>query len=45
MFIKKTPAEFEALSEYQKEKYLDEKAQHEAKQAKETAETTATKLR
>lgn len=41
MFIKKTPAEFEALSEYQKEKYLDEKSQHEAKQMQEAADKSA----
>lgn len=40
-FVKKTPAEFEALSEYQKEKYLDEKAQYETKVAKENAEAAA----
>lgn len=41
VFVKKTPAEFEALSEYQKEKYLDEKAQHEAAQIKESADKSA----
>lgn len=41
MFVKKTPAEFEALSEYQKEKYLDEKAKYEAEQAKELAREAA----
>lgn len=40
-FVKKTPSEFEALSEYQKEKYLDEKSQHEAYIAKEQAEKSA----
>lgn len=41
MFVKKTPAEFEALSEYQKEKYLDEKAKHEAEQATALAKQAA----
>lgn len=40
-FVKKTPSEFEALSEYQKEKYLDDKAKHEADQTKEAAEKAA----
>jgi len=40
-FVKKTPAEFEALSEYQKEKYLDEKAAHEAAIVKDQAEKSA----
>lgn len=40
-FIKKTPAEFEALSEYQKEKYLDEKSAHEADLIKTQAEEAA----
>lgn len=40
-FVKKTPAEFEALSEYQKEKYLDEKAAHESSIAKEQADKAA----
>lgn len=41
VFVKKTPAEFEALSEYQKEKYLDEKSQFEAQQVKEAADKSA----
>ena len=41
MFVYKTPAEFEALSEYQREKYLDQKAQHEKEQAKEIADKAA----
>jgi len=41
MFVKKTPAEFEALSEYQKEKYLDEKAAHEAELIQERADKSA----
>lgn len=40
-FVKKTPAEFEALSEYQKEKYLDEKAAHEAAIVKDQVEKSA----
>lgn len=40
-FVKKTPAEFEALSEYQKEKYLDEKAAHEASIVKDQVEKSA----
>lgn len=43
MFVKKTPAEFEALSEYQKEKYLDAKADFEAKEADDRAEKAAQK--
>ncbi|MEI2271823.1 phage major capsid protein [Sphingobacterium sp. ML3W] len=38
MFKYLTAKEFEALSEYQQEKYLDEKREHEAKIAKEEAE-------
>jgi len=41
VFVKKSPAEFEALSEYQKEKYLDEKSAHEAAQVKEAADKSA----
>jgi len=40
-FVKKTPAEFEALSEYQKEKYLDEKSAHEATLVKDAADKAA----
>lgn len=40
-FKYKSPAEFEALSEYQKEKYLDDKLKHEAKLADERAEKAA----
>lgn len=40
-FKYKNPAEFEALSEYQKEKYLDEKQKHEAKLADDRAEKAA----
>lgn len=40
-FVTKTPAEFEAMSEYQKEKYLDEKAKHEQAVIKELAEKSA----
>lgn len=36
-----TDKEFEALSEYQREKYLDEKRQHEVKVAKEAATNAA----
>lgn len=35
------PEKYEALSEYQKEKYLDDKRKHEAKVAKEAAEKAA----
>lgn len=41
MFVYKTPAEFEALSQYEQEKYLDQKKAHEAEQAKENAKKTA----
>lgn len=41
MFVYKTPKELEGLSEYQLEKYQDEKIQYEAKQAKEMAEKVA----
>ena len=41
MFVYKTPKELEALSEYQLEKYLDEKQKHEEKVAKENAEKAA----
>lgn len=37
-FVKKTPAEFDALSEYQKEKYLDDKSKHEAQLQKESVD-------
>lgn len=37
MFVYKTPAEVEALSEYQREKYFDQKATHEKDQAKQMA--------
>lgn len=37
-----TDKEFEGLSEYQREKYLDEKRQHEVKATKEAAEKAAT---
>lgn len=40
-FTYKSPKELEDLSEYQLEKYLDEKAKFEAEQAKENAETAA----
>jgi len=40
-FVKKTPSEFEALSEYQKEKYLDEKSAYEQGLIKEQAEKSA----
>lgn len=40
-FVTKTPAEFEAMSEYQKEKYLDQKAKHEQSVIKELAEKSA----
>lgn len=43
MFIKKTVAEIEALSEYQREKYFDEKAAHEAEQTQKTAKDAAEK--
>src|ERR1700744_274762 len=36
-----SPAEFDALSEYKKEQYLDNKAKHEAKLAGESAKTAA----
>lgn len=38
-----SPAEFDALSEYKKEKYLDEKSKHEAKLAADAAEKSAKK--
>ena len=38
MFEYKTPAEIEAMTEYQREKYFDQKREHEAKVAKENAE-------
>lgn len=38
-----SPAEFDALSEYKKEKYLDEKAKHEQKMSAEAAEKAAEK--
>lgn len=40
-FVKKTPTEFEALSEYQKEKYLDEKSAYEQGLIKEQADKSA----
>lgn len=40
-FTYKTPAEFEAMSEYQKEKYLDQKAQHEKAEAERVAKEAA----
>lgn len=40
-FTYKTPAEFEAMSEYQKEKYLDQKAQHEKAEAERVAKDAA----
>jgi HK97 family phage major capsid protein len=42
-FKRKTPAEFDALSEYQKEKYLDEKSAHEQKVAEDAAKAAAEK--
>lgn len=41
MFKYLTPSEFEALSEYQQEKYLDEKRVHEAKEAAKAAAEAA----
>lgn len=41
MFVYKTPQEFEALSEYQQEKYMDEKRKHEAKEAADAAKAAA----
>lgn len=41
MFVYKTPKELEGLSEYQLEKYFDEKQKHEEKVAKENAEKAA----
>lgn len=40
-FIYKTPAEFEAMSDYQKEKYLDEKNKHEVAQNAKAAKDAA----
>ena len=40
-FTYKTPAEFEAMSEYQKEKYLDQKSQHEKAEAERVAKEAA----
>lgn len=40
-FTFKTPAEFEALTDYQKEKYLDQKAQYEIAQNKKAAQEAA----
>lgn len=40
-FKRKTPAEFDALSEYQKEKYLDAKAEYETKAAEDAAKKAA----
>lgn len=37
-FVKKTPAEFDALSEYQKEKYLDDLSKENARVAQEAAD-------
>lgn len=42
-FTYKTPAEFEAMSEYQKEKYLDQKAQYEKAEAARVAKEAADK--
>lgn len=41
MFVYKTAKEFEALTEYQQEKYLDEKRKHEEALNKETADKAA----
>ena len=41
MFVYKTKSEFEAMSEYQQEKYLDEKAKHEAKLSADAAKKAA----
>lgn len=41
MFVPKTAKEFEALTEYQQEKYLDDKRKHEEAINKETAEKAA----
>lgn len=43
MFVKKTPAEFEALSEYQKEKYLDDLAKENTRVAQEAADKSVEK--
>lgn len=43
-FKLKTPAEFEALTEYQQEKYLDEKAKFEKEQQEKLIKETAEKL-
>ena len=40
-FKLKSPAEFEAMTEYQKEKYLDQKAQYEANQNAQAAKSAA----
>lgn len=42
-FTYKTPAEFEAMSEYQKEKYLDQKAQYERLESERVAKESADK--
>jgi len=42
-FKLKTPAEFEALTDYQKEKYLDQKAAYEIEQNKQAAKDAAEK--
>src|ERR1051325_4814193 len=39
-----TPAEFDALSEYKKEKYLEDKSKFEAKQAGDAAKKAATEV-
>lgn len=44
-FVKKTPAEFEALSEYQKEKYLDDKSKHEAQLQKENVDKAISEMK
>lgn len=43
MFVYKTAKEFEALTEYQQEKYLDEKRKHEADEADKAANLAAEK--
>lgn len=42
-FTLKTPAEFEAMTDYQKEKYLDQKATFEKEQTEKTAKDAAEK--